>query len=297
MYGIKPRGFGGTRPAGIPDDMRVRGPRPGDRSRVSQVAAIPPWIGNPNWGSKTDQAGLPANGKALTLAEAKTEDESTQVFTVTVQANTLVRAQGDAINLGGPVSAIVEFGTGGAVFTIVVDVYDGIQFSIAASWIRVSAFNEAFFSPLISQLPVQASASISMLPTTKNQTVTKTVTAINRLGVLFSLLDNQIPAGQAYTIPINEINPPFSPGGLFFGIPLFSKSVLVHSSNQANNDSGARTIMFLMSIGTAIAVYKFVAGEKQFDPIPIPAGTVGITIINDDANTTQRLVPQFFLDA
>jgi hypothetical protein len=286
--------------------MRVRGPRPGDRTpergRIIPVHSVPPWIGNPNWGSKTDRGGLPADGKFLTLAEVKTEDESTQVMTVTIQANTLIRSQepGAPIAIGGPVAAKVEFGSYGGEFTMVVDVYNGIQFSIAASWIRVSVFNEAIFNPQSSgQLPVQASASISLLPTSKNQPITKTVLAVNNGAgnPILSLLDTKIAPASGYTIPLNEFQAPFSPEGLFFQIPLFAKSLLVHSANQADTDSGPRTIRFLKTSGTAISIYVFVAGEKQFEPIPIPPGTTQINIFNDDAVNTQSLIPQFFLEA
>lgn len=287
--------------------MRVRGPRPVDRQggesggRVIPVYSVPPWIGNPSWGSKTDQTGLPPDGKFLTLAEVHLEDESTQVMTVTVQANTLVKSSQNLL-IGGPVTALVEFGTAGGEFRMLVDVYNGIQFSVAASWIRVSVFNEALFNPTsTSQVPVQASASISMLPTSKNQTVTKTILSTVVTGVgLVGLMDTPVPVAGItgnYVIPLNEFTVPMSPQGLFRQIPLFSKSLLLHAALSSSNGPGARTIKFKNPTGNDLSIYTFVTGEKQFDPIPIPAGTTQIVIQNDEVATTQFLIPQFFLDA
>jgi hypothetical protein len=278
-----------------------------DHSRVPAVRIVPPWTGNPSWGSKTDQSGLLPNGKYLTLAEVKTEDEETQVMTVTIGGNTLINSQGN-LAFGGPISAMVEFGTAGGVFSMLVDVFVGTQFSIAASWIRVSVLNEAFMNPVtISQLPVQASASVSLLPVTKANPITKTITALsNGINAVIGLFDTPLSAPGNLIIPIQEFLAPFSVNGMLFAVPPFAKSLIVHASRvpPAVGIAGARSIGFLTSAALLIGSYSFVAGEKQTEPVSIPNGTVQIIITNDDFGPgppafafPQRLIPQFFLQA
>jgi hypothetical protein len=295
----------------LPSDLTRAARNPGAPDRQVRAGETPavrievPWVKKrgQSWGTKTAQNELLTpkpvlnENKYTTLAEVKIEDESTQIMTVTIQANLLIAAQALGI-FGGPVSALVEWGTFGATFSAVVDVFSGTQFSIAASWCRVSCINEAFLNPNTSQKPVGATASISLLPITKARSATKTMLAvINPVGsgVIFGLEDSAIAAGAAFAVPIQEFDPPFSPSNLLFAIPPFSSALVVHRSNVGASAAEAMDITFSNAAGIVVSFWHYANGEKMLEPIPIPAGITQMNVINQGANPA-HMIPQFFLD-
>jgi hypothetical protein len=293
----------------LPPDMLRAARNPGAPDRGSRAGESPavrieiPWVKGRGqaWGVKTAQNELLTpkpnlqENKYTTLAEVKLEDESTQIMTITIQANLLVTAEAGGI-FGGPVSALVEWGTFGATFSAVVDVFSGTQFSIAASWCRVSCINEAFLNPNTSQKPVGATASISLLPVTKARSATKTMLAVIRpAGTIFGLEDNTIAAAGAFAIPLMEFAPPFSPSSLLFCIPPFSRALVVHRCNVAGAVAEAMDVQFATAAGLVLSTWAYVAGEKMVEPVSIPEGTMQITVINQGP-TAARMIPQFFLD-
>lgn len=227
------------------------------------------------------------------------DDKFAQPIGITIQCELINQPQQNKI--GGPVTAVIRWGTSGYQFVAEIDVGIGTQFAIYGSFCRVSLRNDCNLNPAdpLTQFRVIGAASIALgtvVPVPKHTKTTYAADAGTGINA-FGLIDNLIAPGGLISLR-REVA---GSGAPLFGVlqpfPTFAKELVIESvRGAAGGGPAAMRVDLLARVNpaTTSASYLFAAGEKWLIPVEIPGSTAGIDIINIDT-VPIRVTPVFKL--